>query len=73
MEEMPSFVAQDPRGFVLRSAVPSSHALSQFGFSIHAAENCGMMMQFGHQSVILQNKKHIHLLGPTSFELHSRC
>lgn len=52
MEEMPSFVAQDPRGFVLRSAVPSSHALSQFGFSIHTAENCGMMMQFGHQSVI---------------------
>ena len=67
MEEMPSFVAQDPRGFVLRSAVPSSHTLSLFGFSIHAAENCGMM-QFGHHlSYKLRSTPHV---GSNKFEFH---
>ena len=31
MEEMPAFVSKDPRGFILRSAVPTRHALRMQG------------------------------------------
>ena len=34
MEEMPAFVCEDPRGFILRSAVPIRPALRMLGIKV---------------------------------------
>mmetsp|Transcript_28832 Transcript_28832/g.76214 ORF Transcript_28832/g.76214 Transcript_28832/m.76214 type:complete len:127 (-) Transcript_28832:138-518(-) len=46
MEEMPSFIVQDPRGFVLRSAVPGQMAMPLQKRAMQVMHNTGTKIGF---------------------------